>query len=120
MPRYFSAADVCAVPSAYESFGMAAVEAMACGTPVVAFRTGGLAVTVKDGKTGVLAEPGDIAGFATGLIRQLAPGARDEMATRARMQASQFGWEQSVDHTVELYESLSRRRQCFCRWVAGA
>jgi D-inositol-3-phosphate glycosyltransferase len=54
LPLYYNAADVCVVPSYYESFGMVAVEAMACGTPVVASRVGGLASTISDGETGYL------------------------------------------------------------------
>lgn len=55
--KYFSAADVCAVPSYYEPFGIVPLESMACGTPVVASRTGGLKFSVRYGKTGYLAEP---------------------------------------------------------------
>ena len=51
---FYSAADVCVVPSHYESFGLVAAEALACGTPVVASRVGGLAETVKDGENGYL------------------------------------------------------------------
>ncbi len=54
LPLYYSAADVCVIPSYYESFGLVAVEAMACGTPVVASRVGGLASTVTDGVNGYL------------------------------------------------------------------
>lgn len=54
LPAYYAAADVVAVPSFYESFGLAAVEAMASGVPVVASRVGGLAATVQDGRTGYL------------------------------------------------------------------
>src|SRR5439155_1314092 len=51
---YYNAADVCVVPSYYESFGLVAVEAMACGVPVIASRVGGLRETVQDGQTGYL------------------------------------------------------------------
>ncbi len=54
LPLFYNAADVCVVPSHYESFGLVAVEAMACGIPVVASRVGGLTGTVKDGETGYL------------------------------------------------------------------
>jgi D-inositol-3-phosphate glycosyltransferase len=54
LPLYYNAADVCVVPSYYESFGLVAVEAMACGTPVVASRVGGLTSTIMDGETGYL------------------------------------------------------------------
>ena len=54
LPLFYSAADVCVVPSFYESFGLVALEAMACGTPVVASRVGGLTATVRDGETGYL------------------------------------------------------------------
>ncbi|MGD9891493.1 MAG: glycosyltransferase [Dehalococcoidia bacterium] len=54
LPDYYSAADVCVVPSYYESFGLVALEAMACGTPVIASRVGGLTGTIRDGESGYL------------------------------------------------------------------
>src|SRR5439155_16616195 len=54
LPLFYNAADICVVPSHYESFGLVAVEAMACGVPVIASRVGGLMGTVKDGETGYL------------------------------------------------------------------
>ena len=54
LPVYYSAADVCVVPSFYESFGLAALESMACGTPVVASRVGGLSTIIQHGHTGYL------------------------------------------------------------------
>ncbi len=54
LPLYYSAADVCVAPSFYETFGLVPLEAMACGTPVIAARVGGLTATIADGKTGYL------------------------------------------------------------------
>jgi D-inositol-3-phosphate glycosyltransferase len=64
LPYYYSAAQVCVVPSYYESFGMVALEAMACGTPVIASKVGGLTFTVKDGVTGYLVPDGDPAALS--------------------------------------------------------
>ena len=54
LPRYYNAASICVVPCYYESFGLVALEAMACGVPVIASRVGGLKETVRDGQTGYL------------------------------------------------------------------
>ena len=64
LPSYYAAADVTVVPSYYESFGMVALEAMACGSPVIASRVGGLVTTVRDGVTGFLVPDGDVGALA--------------------------------------------------------
>ena len=61
---YYLAADVTVLPSYYESFGMVALEAMACGSPVIGSRVGGLATTVRDGVTGFLVPDGDASALA--------------------------------------------------------
>lgn len=68
---YFVASDVCVVPSHYESFGMVAQEAIACGCPVVASRVGGLPSIVEHGVTGLLAIPGDAQDLADCLQKVL-------------------------------------------------
>nr|HPL29129.1 glycosyltransferase [Anaerolineae bacterium] len=71
LPYYYSAADVCVMPSHYESFGLVALEAMACGTPVVASHVGGLPYVVEDGQTGLLVPDNDPAALAERLWRVL-------------------------------------------------
>jgi len=72
--RYYSASDVCVVPSYYEPFGIVPLESMACGTPVVASRTGGLQFSIKDGITGHLAEPRNYKDLAEKIIKTLKDG----------------------------------------------
>ncbi len=69
--RLMSVVDVVAVPSRYEGFGLAAAEALACGVPVVASRTGGLQEVVQDGRTGILCPVADAEAFAHALISML-------------------------------------------------
>lgn len=73
--RYYVAADVTVLPSYYESFGMVALEAMACGSPVIATRVGGLATTVRDGVTGLLVPEGDASALAAAIGRLLTDAA---------------------------------------------
>ena len=87
LPDYYAAADLCLMPSRYESFGMVALEAMASGVPVIASRAGGLAVTVQDGATGRLVPEGDVAGLARAVAALLA----DEPARRALASAPWSG-----------------------------
>ena len=71
LPMYYTAADVCVVPSHYEPFGLVAIEAMACGTPVVASAVGGLKFTVIPEETGLLVPAQDVDGFANAIGRIL-------------------------------------------------
>src|SRR5207248_5386227 len=75
LPLYYSAADVSVMPSSYESFGLVAVESLACGTPVVATRVGGLTSIVHDGETGMLVPWRDAELFAERLRRILSDSA---------------------------------------------
>jgi D-inositol-3-phosphate glycosyltransferase len=110
LPLYYSAADICAVPSAYESFGMVAVEAMACGTPVVAFRVGGLAETIKDGSTGFLATPGSPQSYLARLEAALTCDSLQAMGRRARLSVQRYDWPGIVDRTLQLYHAASASR----------
>lgn len=108
LPYYYSAADVCVVPSLYESFGLVAVEAMACGTPVVASRVGGLAHTVKSDYSGLHFVPGRSDLLAEKLVRLIRdPEKLEKMSFNARKRAArEFGLERTVKQINELYYFL--------------
>jgi D-inositol-3-phosphate glycosyltransferase len=108
LPLYYSAADVCVVPSHYEPFGLVAIEAMACGTPVVASAVGGLNFTVVDGETGMLVTAQDVGGFAEAIERTLS----DRLwAQKARKNSAQrvltyFSWSGVALQLSDLYKEL--------------
>jgi D-inositol-3-phosphate glycosyltransferase len=107
LPDYYAAADLCLMPSRYESFGMVALEAMACGVPVVGSRVGGLAETVRDGATGLLVPEGDVAALAGGLTRLLAdPGWRARLGAQAAEWTRRFGWPCIARAMTQLYGEL--------------
>ncbi len=109
LPAYYRAADVVAVPSFYESFGLVAVEAMACGTPVVASRAGGLAFTVDDGRTGYLVPHNDPLALATRLRAVLADAdVRSRLGAQATVAAQRFSWSVITSRVVHIYDRLIR------------
>jgi D-inositol-3-phosphate glycosyltransferase len=90
---YYVAADVTVLPSYYESFGMVALEAMACGSPVVASRVGGLTTTVSEGITGFLVPDGDAAALAERVAALLAdPAARQALGREGVRWAARHRW----------------------------
>lgn len=104
LPRYYSAADVTVMPSSYESFGLVAVESLACGTPVVATRVGGLTSIVHDGETGLLVPWRDAEMFAESLRRVLEDTAlRQRLAHNARESVLGYGWGRIADEHLALY-----------------
>jgi D-inositol-3-phosphate glycosyltransferase len=104
---YYSAAEVCVVPSYYESFGLVALEAMACGTPVIASCVGGLQHTVEDGVNGLLFPPGDPQALA-GKLRMMLCDAelRGQLATNARRSTQSYTWTIVAERMRDLYQQL--------------
>ncbi len=109
LPLYYTAADVCVIPSHYEPFGLVAIEAMACGTPVVASAVGGLKFTVIPEETGLLAPAQDVDGFANAIGRILTDD--DSWVQKIRHQASvrvreHFSWGGVAIQLSDLYRRL--------------
>ncbi len=108
LPLFYSAADVVVVPSRYESFGLVAVEAMACGVPVVASRVGGLIYTIEEGESGFLVPAGDAAAFADACERLLSDAAlRERMGQRGHAIAQRFAWPVVAESVVHVYQRLA-------------
>lgn len=107
LPLYYNAVDVCAVPSRYESFGLVAVEAMACGTPIVASSVGGLRVTIEDGISGLLVPHSDPAALSSALRRVLMDHRlRSHMQVGARQAAIRYSWQTITSAVLRVYENL--------------
>jgi D-inositol-3-phosphate glycosyltransferase len=107
LPDHYSAADVVVMPSYYESFGMVALEAMACGTPVIASQVGGLSFTVQDGVTGFLVpgrDPPALAKKITLLLKDQV--LRNKLGTQGIEWAQQHSWAKIADQIMSLYSEL--------------
>jgi D-inositol-3-phosphate glycosyltransferase len=107
LPYYYSAADVLVMPSHYESFGMVALEAMACGTPVIASQVGGLAFLVRDAETGYTVPNDSPEELGERLSRLLEDAnLRRTMGLRAAEYARDYAWERIASQIVSLYEEV--------------
>jgi len=124
LARVFRAADVVAVPSHNESFGLVALEAQACATPVVAARVGGLPVAVADGRSGLLVDGHRAGPWADALAAvALDPERRDALARGAVAHAQRFSWDRTTDALLGTYEDaaaeFARRQSAGLREAAG-
>jgi D-inositol-3-phosphate glycosyltransferase len=107
LPYYYSAAEVLVMPSHYESFGMVALEAMACGTPVIASEVGGLAYLVRDGETGFTIpdqEPETLCDKLSWLLNDKL--LHELMSFRAVEYAQDYAWEKIAKQIVDVYDEL--------------
>jgi D-inositol-3-phosphate glycosyltransferase len=108
MPLFYSAADVCVIPSHHESFGLVAVEALATGTPVVASRVGGLATIVRDGETGYLVDELSPEAFALHLCLLLGDEeVRRVVAGGARPSVAEYDWSLMARRVLSVYEEIA-------------
>ncbi|MGY1744440.1 D-inositol-3-phosphate glycosyltransferase [Blastococcus sp. SYSU D00695] len=119
LAEHYRAADVVVVPSHNESFGLVALEAQACGTPVVAAAVGGLTTAVRDGVSGVLVagrDPGDYAAAVRAVLAR-----RELLSAGARRHAAAFSWDRTVDTLVDAYAAAAAELAGAAgRAVAGA
>jgi D-inositol-3-phosphate glycosyltransferase len=108
LARWYRAATVVMVPSYSESFGLVAMEAQACGTPVVAASVGGLRTAVRDGYSGVLVDSRDPGRYARA-VRDLigSPATLARLRHGARQHASRFSWSATVDSLLQLYTTVT-------------
>jgi D-inositol-3-phosphate glycosyltransferase len=107
LPYYYSAAEVVVMPSHYESFGMVALEAMACGTPVIASQVGGLAFLVQDGVTGYTVPDSDdeiLCGKLTALLGDAS--LRQTLGRNAVEYAQNYAWEKIAAQIVGVYTDV--------------
>ncbi len=110
LPYYYSAADVVVMPSHYESFGMVALEAMACGTPVIASQVGGLAFLVQDGVTGYFVTDGDDEALCQKLSALLGDASlRKTLGRNAAEYAKDYAWDKIANKIVAVYQEQAKR-----------
>ena len=104
---FYAAADVVLVPSRSESFGLVALEAQACGTPVVAARVGGLPFVVEDGRTGFLVDGHDPSEHAARLLQLVRePRLQAALGAEAAHRALRFTWDVTADEVARVYREL--------------
>jgi D-inositol-3-phosphate glycosyltransferase len=112
LPYYYSAAEVVVMPSHYESFGMVALEAMACGTPVIASRVGGLAYLVQEGETGFFVPAQEPEALAEKLrLIFVDHDLRAKFGEKAVVYARDFSWELITEQILEVYRKMVRCRE---------
>jgi D-inositol-3-phosphate glycosyltransferase len=116
LSSYYRAADVCIVPSRSESFGLVALEAAACGTPVVASAVGGLTTLVDHGRTGFLVEDPTPARYADAVRRVFdEPLVAERLSTASVLRARRYTWRAAAGALLNLHDELLSGRLVECR-----
>jgi D-inositol-3-phosphate glycosyltransferase len=112
LPYFYAAADACVMPSYSESFGLVALEAQACGCPVVASGVSGLRSVVRDDVSGYLIDGHDPAEYAERIGRLLAdPELAQQMGRRGRLLAQRFSWTRTADRLEGLFDQVIEAAQ---------
>ncbi|OGO00925.1 MAG: hypothetical protein A2Y59_06590 [Chloroflexi bacterium RBG_13_52_14] len=107
LPLYYSAADVCVIPSYYESFGLVALESLACGTPIVATRVGCIDSVIRQGQNGCMVEdnaPACLADSIAGLLDRQGNGS--ESADSIRASVNGYSWANIAEAIVPVYSEI--------------
>jgi D-inositol-3-phosphate glycosyltransferase len=122
LPDWYRATDLVCVPSYSESFGLVALEAQACGTPVVATAIGGLRTAVSDGISGSLVDGHDPKAWSAVISRLIAEPARRLLLSMGAIEhASHFGWEMTARKTLDVYDwALSKQAKSSLRLAEDA
>jgi D-inositol-3-phosphate glycosyltransferase len=110
LPTYYNAADILVVPSRYESFGLVALESLACGTPVVTTPVGAVDNILREGETGHVVQNGSPRFFADG-IKALISGRNTFTADVIRESILEFGWANVAPAMIEEYATVMRQHQ---------
>jgi len=109
LPFYYSAADVCVIPSYYESFGLVALESLACGTPIVATRVGGIESVINQGQNGYMVEdnaPVRLADSISSLFSQQAVNIKSADSIRASVNG--FSWSNIAEAIIPEYSAIHK------------
>jgi len=108
-PYLYSGADIYTFPSIYEGFGLPPLEAMSCGTPVVASNTSSIPEVVEN--AGILLSPKDVESWVKAILRILRDDTlRKKMSADSLKQAKKFSWRKTARQTIEVYEEVLRGR----------
>jgi D-inositol-3-phosphate glycosyltransferase len=107
LPFFYSAADLCVVPSYYESFGLVVLESLACGTPVVATKVGCAESVIRYGETGYVVTDNDPGSLADKISRLLStPNGKPDFGNSVRASVAKYSWPNISEAILEEYRSV--------------